>query len=257
MKRVALRAGDLSLLVEVTGAGAPVVWVAGLGDDHTSWSGPIQRLEDAFTCIAFDNRGCGGSDTPSGPYTVAEMAEDAHLLIDELGLGRVAAVGSSMGGAICQEWAAAHPEDLSALVITNSWAATDAYTSLLFDHWIALANAGGARRLAESLVLFSLSAEFLDGSGAEPYLAPIDNLAGFSAAAAACRGHDARGRLGALTVPTLVIAGVHDALTRPGLSRQLAELIPNARLELIEAGHMVFWERPDEFSTKVRGFLTP
>jgi pimeloyl-ACP methyl ester carboxylesterase len=253
--RVALRDGALNLYVFVSGNGPPLLWVAGLGDDHASWSGVIDRFEPEFTCIALDNRGCGQSDTPTGPYTIKEMAEDIHLLLAALDVGPVAAIGSSMGGAICQEWAAAYPSEVTALVLTNSWAATDSSTALLFDHWIALASSGDAHRLAESLVLFSLSGEFLASSDVASYLTPIANLPGFAASASACRGHDALDRLGGLSAPTLVIAGAHDALTRPALSLQLVNAVGNAQMEVIEAGHMVFWEQPDDFSERVRRFL--
>jgi 3-oxoadipate enol-lactonase len=256
LTRVAIRDGDLSLFVSVTGAGPPLLWVAGLGDDHASWSGQIPQFEDDFTCIAFDNRGCGQSDTPPGPYTIREMAEDVHLLIADLDIGPLAAVGSSMGGAICQEWAARYPNEVTALVLTNTWAAGDSYTSLLFDHWTALASSGDAHRLGESLLLFSMSGDYLASSGVEAYLAPVANLPGFAASASACRHHDAVDRLGALATPVLVVAGTHDALTRPVLSEQLVRALPNARLEMIDAGHMVFWEKPEEFNDLVHRYLT-
>ena len=255
MTRIAIREGTLNLYVSVTGSGPPLLWVAGLGDDHNSWSAQIRRFEDEFTCIAFDNRGCGQSDTPPGPYTIKEMAEDVDLLLAELDAGPLAAVGSSMGGAICQEWAVARPDEVNALVLTNTWAATDAYTSLLFDHWIALAGSGEAERLTESLLLFSLSGGFMATSDVEGYLSPVANLPGFAASAWACRGHDVLNRLPALTVPTLVIAGGQDALTRPALAQQLALALPRARTEVIDAGHMVFWEKPDEFNDLVSQFL--
>ncbi len=256
LTRVAVRDGELSLFVSVTGSGPPLLWVAGLGDDHASWSSQIPHFEGDFTCVALDNRGCGQSDTPSGPYTIGAMAEDVHLLVSQLDLGPVAAVGSSMGGAICQEWASCYPEDVRALVLTNTWPATDNYTSLLFDHWIALASSGGTERLAESLLLFSLSGDYLASSRVEEHLTPIDNLAGFAAAAWACQGHNALARLSEVTAPTLVIAGTSDVLTRPALAESLSRAIPGAKLELVEAGHMVFWEKPDVFNDLVGRFLT-
>ncbi len=72
------------------------------------------------------------------------MARDVHLLLAELDTGPVTAIGSSMGGAIAKGLAAAHPGDVSAMVLSNTWAATDNFTGLLFDHWTALANAGNA-----------------------------------------------------------------------------------------------------------------
>ena len=253
MTQVSIRDGELSLFVSVTGSGPPLLWVAGLGDDHSSWASQIPRFANDYTCIVFDNRGCGQSSTPPGPYTIAEMAQDAHLLLAELGAGPVTAIGSSMGGAIAQELAAAHPGDVSAVVLSNTWAATDNFTGLLFDHWTALADADDADRLAESAILFSLSAQFLDAEGVE--IPPLSNMPGFAAAARACRGHDSRRRLKDIAVPALVVAGEHDILTRPELARPLAESIPDARLELVDAGHMLFWEKADEFSALVREFL--
>jgi len=253
--RIAVTDDGLNLFVSVSGSGPPLLWVAGLGDDHASWSGQIPHFEEDFTCIAFDNRGCGQSDTPPGPYTIREMADDVHRLISELDLGPVAAVGSSMGGAICQELAAMYEQDVRALVLTNTWPATDNYTRLLFDHWIALASQESPERLAESLLLFSLSGDYLASSSVEEHLAPINNLPGFAAASRACRGHDALDRLSSVSAPTLVIAGTNDVLTRPALAETLTRAVPGASLELIEAGHMVFWEKPDEFNDLVRRFL--
>lgn len=61
--------------------------------------------------------------------------------------------------------------------------------------------------------------------------------------------------LSAITVPVLVIAGDDDILTRPALGRDLAVRLASARLATVRAGHMLFWERPDEFAALVRGFL--
>ena len=117
MTEVTIRDGELSMFVSVTGSGPPLLWVAGLGDDHSSWATQIPRFTTEYTCIVFDNRGCGLSSTPPGPYTIAEMAQDVHLLLAELDTGPVTAIGSSMGGAISQELAAAHPADVSAVVL--------------------------------------------------------------------------------------------------------------------------------------------
>jgi pimeloyl-ACP methyl ester carboxylesterase len=78
------------------------------------------------------------------------MVDDAHDLAQALELGPVVAVGSSMGGAICQRWALRHPEDIGRLVLTITWAERDAFTNALFDHWISLAKAGG-EHIIESL----------------------------------------------------------------------------------------------------------
>ena len=87
----------------------PVVLIAGLGDDHASWEPVLPYLTPARRCVTFDNRGIGLSPITPGPYRIADLAEDAHALHQALGLGPCVAIGSSMGGAICQEWAIRHP----------------------------------------------------------------------------------------------------------------------------------------------------
>src|SRR5215210_2814683 len=85
--------------------GVPLMFVAGLGDDHSSWAEPVEVLSQSFRCITFDNRGIGRSVITPGPYSTRSMAEDAEAVAVALGLDAVDAIGSSMGGAICQEWA--------------------------------------------------------------------------------------------------------------------------------------------------------
>ena len=70
--------------------------------------------------------------------------------------------------------------------------------------------------------------------------------------------HDPRLRrwLHLATMPTLVIAGIHDRLVPPRHSAALADLLPSARfVELPHAGHYPYLERPDEFHRLLRSFL--
>jgi 3-oxoadipate enol-lactonase len=111
----------VSIHAELEGDGPPIVWVAGLGDDCSSWARQVADFRDEHLCVTFDNRGIGRSSVPPGPYTITAMAEDAHDVVAGLGTGPVVAVGSSMGGAICQQWAARYPGDVRGLVLTNTW----------------------------------------------------------------------------------------------------------------------------------------
>lgn len=246
------------LLYRIQGSGPPLVLVAGLGDDAASWDTVAADLARSFTVVAFDNRGIGGSDKPAGPYSVARLADDAHALVAGLGLAPVIAMGSSMGGAICQRWAIRHPADITRLVISNSWGEPDVFTDALFAHWIAMARGGLGRHIVESLLSYCYSPDYL---AAHPATVPgflgstPPDLAGFEAAAWACRGHDTREEASHIVQPTLVIAGRHDILTRAELSYRLAGRIPGARSATLDTGHMVFWEQPEPFCRLVKEFI--
>jgi 3-oxoadipate enol-lactonase len=248
--------------VERTGpspASVPViVFVAGLGDDHHSWDDVMDRLKGRYHCVTFDNRGIGRSPVTPGPYSIVELSEDVHELVSILGLGPVIAVGSSMGGAICQEWALAHPEAVTTLILTNTWAERDVWVCSLLDHWIELAEQRQDRYLLHQLALYSFSPEFLAGrpeTVAEFLTSPVPDPAGVAAAARGCQAHHTLERLAAINTPTLVIGGERDILTRPALSHDLAEAIPSAELQWLPAGHMTFWEAPTPWLELVTEFL--
>ena len=68
--------------------------------------------------------------------------------------------------------------------------------------------------------------------------------------------HDLRGRLDAITAPTLVIVGQLDTETPLPYSRYLADVLPDARLAVIEgAGHLSNLERPDLVNACIAEFL--
>lgn len=248
----------VDIVYESHGAGPPMVFVAGLGDDRTSWAAQVAAFARDHRVVAFDNRGVGQSATPPGPYSIEQMADDAHDVARKLGLGPVTAVGSSMGGAICQQWALRHPDDIAQLVITNSWAERDVFTTALFDHWMAMAERGQAQHIVESLLLFCFCPDYLTRKPetVKTFLeTPAPRLDGFLAAAAACRGHQTLDRAHEIRHPALVIAGEFDILTRPELSKRLAQRMKQARYASLPTGHMVFWEMPDEFNKLVREFV--
>lgn len=249
----------VELYYTIKGAGDPLVLVAGLADDHASWGAVADELAAERTVIAFDNRGIGRSSTPAGPYTIAQMADDAHQLVAALDVGPVDALGSSMGGAICQLWASDHPEDVRELILTNTWVRREPFLELLFEHWRTLARDGHGQRLLEAGTLFAFSPAFLRANagrigeliGTEP--PPLD---GYAAAAHACREHDGVSAAERIGQRTLVIAGEHDILTRPEQSRMLVELIAKAEPAWLPTGHMTFWEQPGPFVRLVRAFLS-
>ncbi|MEQ9489793.1 MAG: alpha/beta hydrolase [Alphaproteobacteria bacterium] len=238
--------------------GSPIVFLCGLGDNLTSWQSQVDAFSPTNMVITLDNRGSGESETPEGPYSIPRMVDDVHELVESLGCGPVVAVGVSMGGAICQEWALRYPKDIDRMVLCSTWAAPDIFLDTIFSHWQSMARAGNRRALIESLLLFCWSPDYLSAHPEviQPFIEEESlNPPGLVAAADACRAHDAMNRIATIAQETLILIGAYDILIRPDLSHALADQLPRVRVETMQTGHMPYWEQPDEFAAIVRDFI--
>lgn len=218
-----------------------------------------------YRVISFDYRGVGGSQRGEGPISVASLAEDAIAVLDALEVDRAHVLGWSLGSAIGQEMAIAHPDRVAGLVLWGTWAATDAHQRAVLT---TLRHPWASGDLPAALAGLSLvfSPEYVNSPGFAAGLAPLlpafpHTDVGMHAVVEqwdADLAHDARTRLGAISAPTLVVAGEQDMVTSPRLGQAVADAIPGARMELYTgpgASHAVGLERAAEFVPLVMGFL--
>ncbi|MFE7317404.1 alpha/beta fold hydrolase [Streptomyces sp. NPDC057555] len=97
------------LWYEDYGRGEPLVFVSSSMLTTDMWEYQIPYFaERGFRCIAFDRRGHGRSDRPSGGYDLDSTSEDLAALLDHLGLAGVTLIGHSMGGAEIARYLARH-----------------------------------------------------------------------------------------------------------------------------------------------------
>jgi pimeloyl-ACP methyl ester carboxylesterase len=105
-----IRAKDGTMLFHRDwGEGQPVVFVSSWALTSEMWAYQVAHLSDAgLRCIAFDRRGHGRSDIPTGGYDIDTLADDLATVIDTLGLKEVDLVTHSMGGAEATHYLARH-----------------------------------------------------------------------------------------------------------------------------------------------------
>jgi pimeloyl-ACP methyl ester carboxylesterase len=233
-------------------ADAPVVlWLQGLNAPAAAWAVQLAHFGRTYRCIAPDARGVGQSEAPEGPYTTKLLADDALQVLDACGVRRAHVVGLSLGGAVAQELALAHPERVRSVALLASFShqsprsrarraagrvlyplATQspelrqawekqAYAWLFTEKfWRSEANVRAALRFAASQ--------------------PLQPVSGFRGQVDAALSHDTRDRLPALGLPTLVAHGVLDQMAPPAEAEEMARHIPRAELLLVpEVGHAV------------------
>lgn len=244
---------------EERGSGFPVLLVMGLGYGRWGWEPLVGPLAERYRVVWYDNRGIGESDKPAGPYTAAQMAEDAQQVLDEHGIARAHVVGTSLGGMVAQQLALAQPERVAKLALLCTTAGgADAYpmpeqTVRLFTEAPTLAPEVALRRFVENAV--SARGPVVDELYARRLANPPDP-AGWQAQAHAGTTYDGAARLGEIEQETLVLVGDEDNVIDWRNSQVLAERLPNARLQVFPgAGHLFFWERPDEVAAALTEFL--
>jgi 3-oxoadipate enol-lactonase len=252
------------LYYELHGEGEPLLCVMGLAVDTLGWTLQVPAWSQRFRTIVFDNRDVGQSSQATGSYEVADMARDTLALADALELDSFHLVGLSMGGAIAQELALAAPERVRTLTLCVTFGGGGRWARDHARGW-AQRTAGRTREDAlDELLLLCLSERTYENEGLVDFL-KAQMLANphpqqpeaFVRQLTATSQHEARERLGQLSMPVHVIGAEYDILLPVWKSRELAELIPGAKLTVLEgAAHGVNLERAEEFNAAVLDFLS-
>jgi len=280
--------GGITLCYETFGdtSDPAALLIMGLGAQMVAWQEDFceELAARGLYVIRFDNRDIGRSTHLQGPppslyqllrysvparYTLADMAQDAVGLLDELEIAQAHVIGASMGGMIAQSIAARHPTRARSLVSMMSstggrWVGRPALSiypiflrkaprerEAFVEHAARLFAKIGSRGIPQDIdgtrriAALSFDRE-LDRTGAGRQLAAI------------IASGDRTAELGRITAPTLVIHGSVDPLVSPSGGRATARAIPDAELMMIEGmGHdlpRVLWPRLiDALSTHAAG----
>jgi pimeloyl-ACP methyl ester carboxylesterase len=259
-------------------ADPPLLLVPGYGTQMIAWPRAFSELLAAGGrfVIEFDNRDSGLSSKLDGvevdmgalvaaaeaddavrvaaiaPYTLSDLAGDAAALLDALEIDRAHVLGASMGGMIAQQMAIELPERLLSLTSMMSTTGEPEYGQPTQEALEALLSPSPTERApyieaSSAKMMIWASRRYGDRARVEALAAAnFDRCfypagAGRQLAAVLATGSRADG-LRTLAAPTLVIHGLDDTLIAPSGGERTAELIPGARLMLVEdMGH----DRPE------------
>ncbi|MER5643424.1 alpha/beta hydrolase [Streptosporangium sp. NPDC002524] len=113
--------GDVAINYVRGGHGPTLVLLHGYPQTWYTWREVLPELAKHYTVIAPDLRGAGKSDAPAGGYDKKTLAADVHGLLTTLGLKRdIRLVGHDIGTMVAYAYAAAHPGDVTKLVLSEA-----------------------------------------------------------------------------------------------------------------------------------------
>jgi len=252
------------------GEGPVVLFCHGVTLDVRLWFKQFEELpERGLRVVAYDQRGHGSSESGSTGHSVDNLAEDLKSVIEGLDLRDVVVVGHSMGGIAAQAFAINHPKLAQRRV-----------RGLVLMSTLAKTHISGSRRLRD--LVERLADGRLDAAAlmAQPHLGFFLTRLGYgrdpqpshvelnrqmiaecapdqsTPAIRALLGLDLTPGLPGINLPTLVMSGSADVIAPPAESRRIAELVPDARLEVFKsAGHMLMFERTDEVNDLIEDFV--
>ena len=247
-----------------------LLWIMGFTAQMTAWPDELMQMfvDRGFRVIRFDNRDCGlstkhdgvmvdtdavtaaalmGDPPPPVPYTLSDMAADAAGVLDAVGVERAHVIGASMGGMIAQTFAIEHPHRTASLTSIMSMPGDLAYGSPTPEAMAALLAPPPPTRAEyiESAANWAVwcSKKHFDlaeakARAAREYDRSFYPEGAHRQLAAIYASGDRSDALRSVTTPTLVIHGRDDTLITPSGGERTAELVPGARLLMVDdMGH--------------------
>ncbi|GHO56013.1 alpha/beta fold hydrolase [Ktedonobacter robiniae] len=260
-----LEAQGAPLYYEIAGQGDPLLLIhAGIADSRM-WDEQFPAFARHYRTIRYDVRGYGQSPFPTGSFA---NHEDPVALLTSLGIEKAHVVGISLGGKIALDFALAHPEMVTSLVLVAT-SVSGAQSSELVRQFFAEEEAALERGDVEGATELSLRM-WVDGPRrtsaqvnplvrklVHDMLSPVIAVSLPESADEIALQPSALTRLDEIHVPTLLMVGDHDLPDKLTLTRQLADQIIGAQQVIIPGvAHMVNMEQPEEFTRIVLRFLS-
>jgi pimeloyl-ACP methyl ester carboxylesterase len=213
--------------------------------------------DNGYRVVCYNHRGMGDSPRPDHPLSMADMAEDANALLDALGIDKAHIFGWSLGTAVAQELAIAHPDKVASLLLWGTWDKVDRFQGAVLTN-LTLSWSNGDMDKAFAALGIAFSPELVNSDQFEPmfeasaaaFPSTPDHIQTTAEQWAADLAHDTTGRLGSITAPTLVVAGEQDLLTPVNRCQAVADAIPGAMIEIFTgpgSSHALGVERAEEF----------
>jgi 3-oxoadipate enol-lactonase len=238
--------------------GPPVLFSNSLGTTCEMWKPQLEALSPAFRIIRYDTRGHGDSAVPPGPYTLETLGLDALAILEASDIDRAHVCGLSLGGLTAMWLAVYRPDRVQSVTLASTAARIG--SAAMWEERIVQVRTSGVPSLADAAMgrWFSQSfrASHPDVVAIYHRMLSATPAEGYAACCAAIRDADLRRALNRISAPTLIIAGHHDPATPPADAEDMRSRIPDSRVSLFDAAHILNVEQAGSFNDVLSAFIT-
>ena len=228
-----------------------------LGSDLRFWDECVALWDERYYCIACDLQSAGLSPRPDVPAGLGEHVADLERLRAGLGVPSVVPIGCAIGGMVAASYAARHPEQTRALIVTNPGLRnSEAARTMLRERvgivrksGMAVLLPGAADRAFHQLPHDLRYEHYVERYGVQDPERYALSVLGFLDA-------DVRNIVPRVRCRTLIVAGEHDILMPAGDGPAMKDLMPRAEFTLMQGvAHFLLYQAPDRFAAMAARFL--
>lgn len=228
------------------------------------------RLSHNRQIVFYDQRGTGKSKDvkPDAAWGMDAQVADMEAVRAKFGYQKFDLVGDSYGGLLAMAYAAAHPEHINKLILSDSAAPAwkdivrvlpDVFPDVLEQ--IATREKNPTANAADQRIRDHFLMLFYSEANRDAYLAGVKDLESVPQVSAAVqkatRTLDLTPELPKFKFPTMVITGRFDMNVTPLTAWNIYKAIPGAKFVVFEkSGHLPSYEEPDKYVQVVNAFLS-
>ncbi len=223
------------------------------------WDEQVAAFSGRFRFLRYDQRGHGGSDAPTGPFTMDDLTSDLLGLLAHFSVDKAVLVGVSMGASTVLRCAFREPSRCLAVVPCDGHWRSAPGGAAMWAERLAVVGEGGMAAMAEPTVRRWFQPDFfkrkpevvariktmIEGTSPEGYFGCVGAL----------QEYDFSADFSDIAAPGLFIAGAQDGDT-PKIMREMAGAVQRGRFHCIDhCGHLPNIEQPEEWFKAVDGFI--
>ena len=251
------QSGTVKIFYQHWGEGEAIVFAHGAGGNSASWWQQVPYFAAQHRVVAFDHRGFARSPCADNEFSRRYFVNDLVAVLDDAAIERAILVCQSMGGWTGLGTAIAHPDRVTALVMSHT---PGGISTPEIDE---IRQRAGENRpaLNSPFAHWAVAPDFHEKQVALSHL--YTQLSAFNTGLdLSLLGKDLQqpidlGLFEDYATPTLFITASQDTIFPPEMIRLAAAEVPGAEVRALgDAGHSSYFESAELFNETVQTFIS-